>query len=141
MVATHFRHVAQSCKDINKTQRFYEELLDFEFKETRTSHREMTAKLLNMSWPMELNLVFLEKDGLELELLDFPLHGTVPGHEWIMNQEGLVFLSIGMAAADIPELIAKVPEYGGEVLDHTNVGSAVCIKDPDGAILEMVGDR
>ncbi len=139
MVKTSFRHLAQCCKDLNKTRRFYEELLGFTFTEARDSNREGTAKLLNMSWPFKLNLVFLQKDGFELELMDFPLHGTVPGHEWVTNREGLVFLSLGMAAKDIPELIAKVPEYGGKVLENTNLGGAVCIEDPDGAVLEMVG--
>jgi hypothetical protein len=31
-----------------------------------------------------------------------------------------------------------VQQHGGEVLDDTDIGAAVCIRDPDGQILELL---
>jgi len=139
MAKTTFRYLSHCCVDIQKTRRFYEELLGFEFDSARDSNHEATAKLLRMSWPFVVNLVFLKRDDFMIELQDFPLHGTVAPREWVSNEPGLVFVSL--AVKDMASLLPQVPEYGGEILEDTRVSQAVCIKDPDGQVLELVAAR
>jgi predicted enzyme related to lactoylglutathione lyase len=43
-----------------------------------------------------------------------------------------------LSVDDIPAVCARIPEYGGEVLDATNIGAAVFIRDPDGQFLELL---
>ncbi len=137
MAQTTFRYLSHCC--IDKTRRFYEELLGFEFDNARDSNHETTAKLLRMSPPFVVNLTFLKRDDFMIELQDFALHGTVAPREWVSNEPGLVFVSLDVK--DLPGLIARVQEYGGEVLEDTRVGQAVCVKDPDGQVLELVAAR
>ena len=33
---------------------------------------------------------------------------------------------------------ARVPEFGGEVLTHTDIGAAIFIRDPDGQLIELL---
>ena len=139
MAQTTFRYLSHCCIDIQKTRRFYEQLLGFELDNARDSNYEATAKLLRMSWPFAVNLVFLKRDDFMIELQDFPLHGTVAPREWVSNEPGLVFVSLDVA--DLPGLTAQVAEYGGELLEDTRVPQAVCVKDPDGQVLELVAAR
>jgi lactoylglutathione lyase len=39
---------------------------------------------------------------------------------------------------DIDATAAKAVEFGGSVLEQTNVGAAVMIRDPDGQLLELL---
>ena len=136
MPETEFRLVSHCCKDLQKSRRFYEEVLGFEVSETRETTSDVTAKYLRLATPFKVNLVFLRKDGLILELQHFETHGTVAGREWITNQPGLGFVSLKVK--DLPGLLAMLPAYGGEVVEETNLGSAVLIKDPDGQVVGLV---
>ena len=53
-----------------------------------------------------------------------------------MNEPGLTHLSL--TTDDLPGTLAVVAELGGEVLDDTDVGVAVMVRDPDGQLLELL---
>ena len=110
MAQTTFRYLSHCCIDIQKTRRFYEDLLGFELDNARDSNDQATAKVLRMSWPFAVNLVFLKRDDFMIELQDFPLHGTVAG----------------------------APDFGGQVVEETNVGRTAMVRDPDGQVIELV---
>ena len=135
--ATTFRHLAQVVGDMPTSRRFYEELLGFSFVLARNSSRPGTAKLLRMPWPMELDLTFLVKDGMELELMRYPSHGTQPAQEWITNRPGLGFCHLDVR--DLAQVLKEVPRYGGRVIEETNLGRACIVYDPDGQPVELVG--
>jgi catechol 2,3-dioxygenase-like lactoylglutathione lyase family enzyme len=139
MPETKFRHLSHCCKDIRKTRRFYEELLGFKLKEARASEGDHVGKLLRMSSPFKVNLVFLEKDGLVLELQDFEFHGSVPQEEFFSNRLGLGFIRLDVKG--LPEVLAKVAQYGGAILEDTNSGGSALVKDPDGQVVELTSMR
>ena len=35
-------------------------------------------------------------------------------------------------------VLARVPEFGGEVLPETNIGVGAFVRDPDGQLLELL---
>jgi predicted enzyme related to lactoylglutathione lyase len=39
---------------------------------------------------------------------------------------------------DIPETCARIREYGGEVLDDTDIGMGIFVRDPDGQLVELL---
>ena len=53
-----------------------------------------------------------------------------------MNEIGLTHISVSVD--DIDATAAKAVELGGSVLEQTNVGAAVMIRDPDGQLLELL---
>ena len=53
-----------------------------------------------------------------------------------MNEPGLTHLSLSVD--DVDAVCARVPEYGGEVVESSNIGAAVFVRDPDGQLLELL---
>jgi predicted enzyme related to lactoylglutathione lyase len=53
-----------------------------------------------------------------------------------MNEPGLTHLSI--AVDDIHATADKVAAHGGQVVDGTDIGVALFIRDPDGQLLELL---
>ena len=43
--------------------------------------------------------------------------------------------------ADLAATTARVATLGGEVLESTNVGAAIMVRDPDGQLLELIQAR
>ena len=56
--------------------------------------------------------------------------------EWITNQPGLGFVSLEIK--DLSGLLAMRRDYGGVIVEETNLGSAVFMKDPDGQVVGLV---
>ncbi len=58
-----------------------------------------------------------------------------------IEEPGLTHLALSVE--DAPGLLARVPEYGGEVLEQSRGaesawGQAIYIRDPDGQLIEIV---
>ncbi|MGH9302021.1 MAG: VOC family protein, partial [Acidimicrobiales bacterium] len=119
--------------------RFYEELLGFEFERELKVPDEPAAKLLGIEAPLGMTAWYLRLGGLVLELMQFdrphnPVRSPRP-----LNQPGLTHLSVGVA--DISAVLARVADYGGQVVEDTNIGPAVFVRDPDGQLLELLATR
>jgi hypothetical protein len=52
-----------------------------------------------------------------------------------MNEPGLTHISV---SCDVDVVLSHVADYGGEVLDDTNIGAGVFIRDPDGQLIELL---
>ena len=131
-----FNHLGQCVTDLARSRRFYTELLGF--REERELHPpdEASATLLGLDPPLGMTAVYLRRDGLVLELLHFADLATVPARVRVMNEPGLTHVSLSVD--DVAATCARVPEYGGEVLTHTDIGAAVFIRDPDGQLIELL---
>jgi catechol 2,3-dioxygenase-like lactoylglutathione lyase family enzyme len=129
-----FNHLGQCVADLERSRRFYEELLGFKFWYQVEPLDESSAPLLRVEHPA-LTACYLVRDGLVLELLHFG-GGTERWTERVMNEPGLTHVSVSVD--DINATCAKVPDYGGEVLADTNIGAAVFIRDPDGQLIELL---
>lgn len=131
-----FNHVGVCVTDLERSRRFYEEVLGFRFWYELDAGDEGTGKLLRIPPPVGLKAAYLVHGQLVLELLLFAEAGTHPGEERVMNEPGLTHLSL--AAADIPGVLAEVESHGGEILADTDIGGlAVMIRDPDGQLIEL----
>jgi predicted enzyme related to lactoylglutathione lyase len=53
-----------------------------------------------------------------------------------MDEPGLTHLSISVA--DVRATAAKAVEYGGKVIEESDIGVALFIRDPDGQLLELL---
>jgi catechol 2,3-dioxygenase-like lactoylglutathione lyase family enzyme len=122
--------------DLDRSRRFYEELLGFTYQRQLAPPDGPTSQLCRVPPPVNLTAVYLQLDGFVLELLHFDRQGNPPTRERPMNQPGLTHLSV--TVPDLPEVVARVPDYGGSVLSDTDLGAAVCIHDPDGQLIELL---
>jgi catechol 2,3-dioxygenase-like lactoylglutathione lyase family enzyme len=100
---------------------------------------EAAARLLGLA-AVALRAVYLERDGLRIELLEF----REPGHVGAatprpVNQLGFSHLSLRVE--DLDAALARLRAAGGRVLEETRIeqpARAVFVTDPDGARVELV---
>lgn len=130
-----FNHLGQCVTDLDRSRRFYVEVLSFAVEQEIQPPDDPSSQLLRLSKPLGLTALYLRRDGLVLELLHFA-GGNAPARERVMNEPGLTHVSLSVD--DVDAVCAKVPEYGGEVLSDTNIGFGVFIRDPDGQLVELL---
>ncbi len=131
-----FNHVGHCVSDLERTRRFYVEVLGFEPWYEFAAPDDSTARLLDLPEPVGLTAVYLRRDGFVLELLSFADAGTNPPQPRVMNDVGLTHISVSVD--DIDATAARAVEYGGSVLPQTNIGLAVMIRDPEGQLIELL---
>jgi lactoylglutathione lyase len=132
-----FNHVGQCVTDLERSKRFYCELFGFIVEREINPPDESTAQLLSLAPPLGMTAAYLVRDGLVLELLHFAAAGqTQPFRPRAMNEPGLTHLSLSVD--DIDAVCARVSDYDGEVVDGSNIGAAVFVRDPDGQLLELL---
>jgi hypothetical protein len=87
--------------------------------------------------PLGMTACYLKRDGLILELLHFAGDGSpaLPARDRPMNEPGLTHLSVSV---DVDDICARIRDYGGEVLDDSNIGFGVFVRDPDGQLIELL---
>ncbi len=135
---TVFNHLGQCVTDLERSKRFYVEVLGFEPWRELTFPDERCEKLLRLTPPIDMTASYLRRDGLVLELLHYAGSGAapLPARQRVMNEPGLTHVSVSVD--DIDGTCARVAEYGGEVLEDTNVGAGIFVRDPDGQLIELL---
>jgi catechol 2,3-dioxygenase-like lactoylglutathione lyase family enzyme len=133
-----FNWIGVAVTDLDRSRRFYEDLLGFTYQRELTPPDGPTSQLCQVPPPVNLTAVYLQLDGFVLELLHFDRQGNPPTRPRPMNQPGLTHLSV--TVPDVRDVVARVPDYGGSVLSDTDLGAAVCIHDPDGQLIELLAD-
>jgi lactoylglutathione lyase len=132
---TGFNHVGICVTDLERSQKFYEEVLQFRYWWELEPPDEGTSTLLQLPAPVGLHAVYLVRDGLVLELLHYAGAGTRPFTERVMNDPGLTHLSLSVG--DIPAVLAKVEPNGGTIIAASDMKLAIIIRDPDGQLIEL----
>lgn len=129
-------HVGQCVSDLDRARAFYEAFGFAVVRELQVP--DGASSLLRLDPPMGMTALYLERDGFVLELMHFAGDGPQPAPvvPRPVNQPGLTHLSLGVD--DLGEALATVRDHGGEVLDDTNVGVAVFVRDPDGQLVELL---
>lgn len=131
-----FNHVGHCVADLERSRRFYEELLGFRHWWQFDVPDDQAAGVLRLTPPLQMTAVYLVRDGFVLELLQYAAPGqTEAPRPRAMNQPGLTHISL--AVDDIETTLTRVAELGGEILDDTNKGVVVFIRDPDGQLIEL----
>jgi lactoylglutathione lyase len=130
-----FNHVGICVTDLDRSKRFYEQVLQFRYWWELDAPDEGTSQLLEIPAPVGLHAVYLVRDGLVLELLHFGQARAKDFRARVMNEPGLTHLSFSVG--DIPAVLEKVVPNGGEILEQTNMQAAIIIRDPDGQLIEL----
>jgi lactoylglutathione lyase len=131
-----FNHLGQCVTDLERSRRFYLDVLGFEPWYEIQPGDELSSKLLRLEPPLGMTAVYLRRDGLVLELLHFSAGPTAACRDRVMNEPGLTHVSVSVD--DVDATLRLVTEYGGEVLDDTNIGFGVFVRDPDGQLVEIL---
>ncbi|HEX7135381.1 MAG TPA: VOC family protein [Iamia sp.] len=136
-MTTRVNHVGLCVTDLDRSRRFYEEVLGFTVVRELTVPDGPASTLLRVATPVGLTAVYLERDGFVLELLHFERDGNAPPRERSFTEPGLTHLSF--TVDDLAATGTLAAAAGGEVLADTDVGGlAVMIRDPDGQLLELL---
>ena len=135
---TVFNHVGLCVADRERSRRFYEGLLGFQFWWELDVPDEAAAQLLQLPEPLGVHATYLVRDGFVLELIDYSARKIHAGPERVMDQAGLTHISFSVS--DLGGVLEKVVEFGGVVVDATVSEGSAMIRDPDGQLLELLSD-
>lgn len=135
---TVFNHLGLCVSDRERSRRFYEGLLGFEFWWELELPDEGTEKLLQLERPIGVRATYLIRDGLVLELLDYSKRDVIVGQQRDMDHVGLTHMSLSVS--DLGEVLAMVEEFGGTLVKETVTEQFAMIRDPDGQLIELLPD-
>lgn len=136
MPIRNFSHVGLCVSDLDRSLAFYRDGLGF----TEAGRLDVTgeaAETLLQIHDVDLCAVFLERDGLRIELLHYrhPSHRG-SGEPRPMNALGLTHLSLRVD--DLGATLATLEKNGARVLRASRTDRAVFVVDPDGIRIELV---
>ncbi len=132
-----YNHTGLVVTDLDRSKRFYQEVFGFAFWYEINPPDEPTAKLSSLTPPLGVTASYLVLDGFVLELMHYAAPGaTVPFRPRTMNEPGLTHLSISVD--DVRAAAERAAAYGGEIIEESDVGAAIFIRDPDGQLIELL---
>ncbi|MCH2173710.1 VOC family protein [Myxococcota bacterium] len=140
-------HFGISVSDLRRSVRFYRDALGFTPVSKLRVEGFPTTIMFEVE-EMELECVFLERDGFRIELMSFPKPGSVgDGEVTPWRQRGLAHFACSVE--DLEATRKAIVEYGGTILEHTYVenddpqfeSKVLCAACPDGVRIELVESR
>jgi catechol 2,3-dioxygenase-like lactoylglutathione lyase family enzyme len=134
---TSFNHIGLCVADRERSRRFYEGLLGFQFWWELELPDAGTERLLQLQRPIGVRATYLVRDGLVLELLDYSKR-DVQSQQRVMDDVGLTHISLSVS--DLAAALAMVDEFGGSVVQETVTEQFAMIRDPDGQLIELLPD-
>ena len=132
--ATVVNHVGQCTEDLERSVRFYVELLGFIRQRDLTLPDEVVGPFLGVEPPVGLSAVYLTCGSFVLELMTFDRPGNPPAAARVFNEPGLTHLSISVG--DLEDVVGRVADLGGEII--SSMPTAAMVRDPDGQVLELL---
>jgi catechol 2,3-dioxygenase-like lactoylglutathione lyase family enzyme len=134
-------HIGICVRDLDRSLRFYRDLLGFRFEHELQVAGEPTDTLLQLRGT-DLHAVYLTRDDVRIELLFFASPALAERPVRVMNEPGLTHLSFRVA--DLDATVAALRDGGvtvieGTILRFPEFGAAACfVRDPDGQLIELV---
>lgn len=142
MAVLRMTHVGICVSDIERSVHFYRDLLGFIYRSELRVQGEPSDTLLRLRG-VDLQAIYLERDGTRIELLHYASPGAVgDAAPRAMNARGLTHLSLRVD--NFADTLATLRAGGAQVLDETMIdipdfgAAAVFIADPDGTLIELV---
>lgn len=135
---TVFNHVGLCVTDRERSRRFYEGLLGFQFWWDLELPDEGTAALLALKPPIGVRATYLVRDGFVLELIDYSKRDPQTGQRRVMDEVGLTHMSLSVS--DLAGVLAQVESFGGAVIKESTTKNFAMIRDPDGQLIELLPD-
>jgi len=127
-------HIGLSVADLERSRRFYEDVLGFVYDRELRPPDGPTGTLLSLEPPVNVTAVYLTRGTFVLELMHFDRPGNAPERQRPFTEPGLTHLSVSIE--DIDAAVALVPERGGQVV--ATVMGAFMVRDPDGQLIELL---
>ena len=118
-------HTALVSSDVERTVRFYQDLLEF----------PLTELIENRDYPGSSHFFFDIGNGNLLAFFDFPGLDVGPYREVL---GGLHHIAISVEPDRWNHLRTKLIDAGVELVEHSEV--SMYFRDPDGARLELIAD-
>lgn len=135
-------HLGLCVTDLQKSKNFYVEVFDFQEVSKLTISGSATDRLMELPG-VHLDAIYLEHDGVRLELLSYRSPSVHKfGARRPLNEVGLTHLSFRVS--DIDTVISKVCSHGGKYLEHTRVeggqgfSKSALVLDPDDVTIELL---
>ena len=134
-------HVGIAVAELDRSLRFYRDLLGFRLEHELHVEGEPSDTLLRLRG-VNLDAVYLTRDGVRVELLRFASPPAPPRRARTMHEPGLTHLSFRVA--DLDATLAALRRAGERVLDETIIripraqAAACFVVDPDGQLIELV---
>ncbi len=131
-------HLGIVVSDLERSKRFYQEVLGFRvWYEDSSVPDAAVAKLLGLQAPLAAQLCYLELDGYAVELISYAApQATVTTRARTMSETGLSHLSVSVD--DIRQAAARAVECGGSIVESSDLGIALMVRDPDGQLIELL---
>ncbi len=134
-----FANVSISVADLDKSTKFYQ-ALGFEAGDVHAVP-PVVGRLLGAKDDVKLEIKFLKRDGVTLELLHFTPAAKMPASTGSASQLGLAH--IAFRVDDVDRFARLVNDNGGKTMDagRTKLGpmDIVIGADPDGTLIEIAG--
>ena len=132
-----YNHTGNVVTDLERSKRFYQEAFGFRFWYEISPPDVPTAQLSMLTPPLGVTASYLTLDGFVLELMHYSAPGAVaPFRPRTMNEPGLTHLSISVD--DVHAAAEKAVEHGGQLVEESDIGAALVIRDPDGQLIELL---
>ncbi len=137
-----FTHIGVCVSDPERSRRFYQDVFGFEPVSELAIDGGPTAQMMELD-ELELRCLFLERDGVRIELMHQQVPGTVgDGEATPMNRRGLTHFAFRVD--DLDATLERVEAAGGRLLEQTRIANpdfkskVICVLDPDGVRIELV---
>ena len=133
-------HIGLCVSDIGRSEEFYCSALGFTKVGQMHVDDDASARLLDVP-ELVLDIVYLERDGVRLELLGYT--HTVADADGPRGMNALGFTHLSFRVDDADTLAAAVVEHGGRLLGDRTVtfgggNRGLMLTDPDGNLLEFI---
>jgi catechol 2,3-dioxygenase-like lactoylglutathione lyase family enzyme len=127
-------HIGHAVSDMEKSLRFYTELIGFRYDRELNFEPEQIVDLLVLDEPRSMRVIYLLLGGFTLELMQMtPAAKSAAGNRQF-NETGITHFSF--VVDDPADAYARVEEFGGS--RWSDIGIANMIRDPDGQLIELL---
>jgi lactoylglutathione lyase len=131
-------HTGHAVADPQRAMRFYREVLGFTYWYQFSPDDDGVSKLCGLPPPLGVTAYYLRLGNFVLELMHYAAPGAgAPYRRRAMNEPGLTHMSFSVD--NIAATAARAVEFGGQVIEESDLGMALMIRDPDGQLIELLG--
>ncbi|QLL08909.1 VOC family protein [Mycobacterium vicinigordonae] len=137
-------HIGLCVRDLSRSVEFYCGAMGFDEVGRMRVDGGATAQLLDVP-DLVLDLVYLHRDGIRLELLSYPSPG-VSGDGLPREMNALGFTHLSFRVDDPDEMVGQIERAGGRAWPERTVkfdggNRGLMVTDPDGNWLELIERR
>jgi len=127
-------HIGHAVSDMERSIKFYTELIGFSFDRELNFKNEQIQDLLVLDQPKDMRVIYLLLGDFTLELMEMTPPATPHAGSRNFTLTGITHFSF--VVDDPAGVYARVEEFGGT--KWSDIGIAQMIRDPDGQLIELL---